>query len=133
MIVPREDREDLLLREWQMSQSTLSAAIRENIRAKNNRRQTVNNLGKMDKYEQMSESALRKIHRILRLKPSPSKIAAELTKQHLLAESQRHEIWLNLSDKLRSSSFSASPSPDPSPTPPSSSTSTLDPPTCEND
>jgi hypothetical protein len=124
MIMPREDREDLLLTEWQMSQSILSAAIRENIRAKNNRRQTVNNLGKMEKVEQMTESAFRKINRILRMRPNPSKVAAELTKQHLLAESQRNQIWLSVrNDSLESSSPSTSPSPTP---PPSSSKSTFD-------
>lgn len=57
MVLPRTVRQDMLREEWQVTQSQIAAAIRQNIKIKNQRRTTVNNLGKVtDKMEEKMES-----------------------------------------------------------------------------
>jgi phage shock protein A len=61
MALPRKVREEILKKEWGIPQTELAAAVRSTIKVKNQRRATVNNLGKADKAEEMMESAGRKM------------------------------------------------------------------------
>lgn len=79
--------------EWKVSQGQIAAAIRINIKAKNQRRRTVNNLGKMTKIEEIMESAQRKMKRAVTFQRRPSSRVAEMTKQHMAAEAQKEEMW----------------------------------------
>jgi hypothetical protein len=103
LVVPRAERQELLLEDWKVYQSCITAAIRSNIQAKNQRRQTVNNLGKATKFEELTESFHRKFKRALKREKRPSIIAADLERQHLAAEAQREELWLEVSQRDESS------------------------------
>lgn len=93
MVMPREERQEILMGEWKVAQGLIATAIRTNIKAKNQRRRTVNNLGKMTKVEEMMESAQRKLKRVVTLQRRPSSQVSEMTKQHMAAESQRDQLW----------------------------------------
>lgn len=64
-----------------MTQSQIAAVVRANVRIKNQRRATVNNLGKTAKLEEMFEKAYRKIIRTICLKKSTRKQLEELEQQ----------------------------------------------------
>jgi hypothetical protein len=102
LVVPRAERQELLIEDWKVYQSCITAAIRSNIQAKNQRRQTVNNLGKATKFEELTESFHRKFKRVLKREQRPSIIAAKLEMQHLAAEAQREELWLEVSQREES-------------------------------
>jgi hypothetical protein len=69
LVLTRQDREELLL-EWGATFQQIIEAIRANIKIKNQRRRTVNNLGTYDRWEEAMESASRKIKRtVLMQKP----------------------------------------------------------------
>jgi hypothetical protein len=78
MILPREVRHQMLRSEWDVSQAQIASAIRNNIKVKNQRRATVNNLGKAEKMEEFFESAGSKLKRGIMLKKSSTKQALEL-------------------------------------------------------
>ena len=102
LVIPRAERQELLIEDWKVYQSCVTAAIRSNIQAKNQRRQTVNNLGKATKFEELTESFHRKFKRALKREQRPSIIAAKLEMQHLAAEAQREELWLEVSQREES-------------------------------
>jgi len=57
MILPRDLRQRMLRKDWDITQSQIAAAVRTNIKVKNQRRTTVQNLGKSTKMEEAMESA----------------------------------------------------------------------------
>lgn len=57
MILPRDLRQRMLRKEWEVTQSQIASAVRTNIKVKNQRRTTVQNLGKSTKMEEAMESA----------------------------------------------------------------------------
>lgn len=57
MILPRDLRQRMLRKDWDVTQSQIAAAVRTNIKVKNQRRTTVQNLGKSTKVEEAMESA----------------------------------------------------------------------------
>ena len=63
----RAEREEILLN-WGIAFEDIIDSIRANIRVKNQRRQTVTNLGKVERLEEAFESATRKIKRALLLR-----------------------------------------------------------------
>ena len=65
MAMPREVREDILMDDCGFTRSQIAAAVRENIKVKQRRRRTVNNLGKVSKLEEAAESVSRKLKRVL--------------------------------------------------------------------
>jgi hypothetical protein len=70
LVLTRQDREELLL-EWGATFNQIIEAIRNNIKIKNQRRRTVQNLGTYDRWEEVIESAGRRIKRtVLMQKPS---------------------------------------------------------------
>jgi hypothetical protein len=65
MVLPRKVRFDMLRNEWEVSRSHIADAVRKCVKTKNQRRTTVNNLGKAPKMEQVMESLGRKVKRTL--------------------------------------------------------------------
>lgn len=66
MAIPRRIREDMLRYEWNASRKEITESIRRNVKVKNQRRTTINNLGKATKFEEVMESASRKLKRFVR-------------------------------------------------------------------
>lgn len=71
-VVPRKVRYQMLKEEWNVESSKIASAVRSNVKAKNQRKRTVNNLGKMERAEEIMESAGRKFGRALRGQKRPS-------------------------------------------------------------
>jgi hypothetical protein len=92
MVVPRDERTRMLVKEWNVPQLQVAAAVRRNIKVKSNRRQTVNNLGKVTKMEEAMESARRKITRTLTFQKSTSAQVETMTRKHLEAEAMRAKL-----------------------------------------
>ena len=73
LVLTRQDREELLL-EWGASFHEIIDAIRTNVRVKNQRRRTVNSIGTYDRWEEVMESAGRKIKRTLLMQKAASPV-----------------------------------------------------------
>lgn len=91
MVLPRDIRQSMLKKEWEVPQSQIAAAVRNNIKIKNQRRTTVNNLGKATKMEEMMENAGKKVMRGLLFRKSTSKQLAELDEQYKISMSGSSE------------------------------------------
>ena len=59
MVLPRDLRQRTLRKEWDVTQNQIAAAVRTNIKIKNQRRTTINNLGKSTKIEEAFDRARR--------------------------------------------------------------------------
>jgi hypothetical protein len=82
MLLPRSVRQEMLLKEWEVPRSQIASAVRTNIKVKNQRRQTVNNMSqKNEKIEKIVQSAGRKLKRTVLFKKKPSKEIQELQRQ----------------------------------------------------
>lgn len=81
MILPRDVRQSMLRKEWDVTQNQIAAAVRANIKAKNQRRATINNLGKATKMEELLESAQRKVKRGLFFQKPVSQQVEQLQEQ----------------------------------------------------
>jgi hypothetical protein len=88
MILPRDVRQSMLRKEWGITQSQIASAVRTNIKVKNQRRTTVNNLSKSSRVEEAFENATRKVMKGLLLK-NTNKELDKLEKQAKEAEKQR--------------------------------------------
>lgn len=64
LVLNRQRREELL-QYWQIPIPEIVDAIRSNLKAKNQRRQTITNLGKVEKIEEAFENATKKLKRVL--------------------------------------------------------------------
>lgn len=94
----------MLINDWKLSQKCVADAIRKNIRAKNQRRRTVNNLSTLEILRvsaELAESLRRKLYRAILFQKRPSHVAEELERQHLAAERQREELWRLISIQER--------------------------------
>lgn len=91
MILPRDVRQSMLRKEWDISQSQIAAAVRANIKIKNQRRTTVNNLSKSSRVEEAFENATRKVMKGLLLR-NTTKELDKLEKQAKMAEEQKKEL-----------------------------------------
>jgi len=89
MIIPRDVRQRMLRKEWEVTQAQIAASVRANIKAKNQRRATINNLNKATKMEELLESASRKVKRSLFFQPSVSKQVEQLNEQMNALETVR--------------------------------------------
>lgn len=87
MVLPRTVRQQMLRSEWNVSQSQIAAAVRNNIKVKNQRRATVNNLGKATKMEELLENCSKKVKRGLFLQKSVTREVEEMTRK--LEEAER--------------------------------------------
>jgi len=99
MVLPRDVRQRMLRREWDVSQQQIAAAVRTNIKVKNQRRATVNNLGKATKMEEALESCTRKLKRGVFFKKSTSQQVQELD--------QKVEMALKARKQMQASQFYA--------------------------
>lgn len=97
LLLSREEREYLLLDEWEVPRTQITEAIRSTIRTKNQRRTTVTNLTKSPILDEVMESVGRKWKRALSFQKRPSIQAASLMEQHLAAQAQRCDIITNTS------------------------------------
>ena len=95
MVVPRTVRERMLRKEWDIPQRMIADAVRHNIKIKNQRRATVNNLDKADKVEEIMEAAGKKLMRGLLLKKSTAQQVAELERQCEQAKHVKKQSELN--------------------------------------
>jgi len=86
LILSREEREALLLN-WGASFHDIIEAVRSNLKIKNQRRQTVTNLGKVERIEEAFESATRKLKSALMLRRSTGNKVKRLQEQANLAQS----------------------------------------------
>uniref|UniRef100_A0A7S4EEK0 Uncharacterized protein n=1 Tax=Pseudo-nitzschia australis TaxID=44445 RepID=A0A7S4EEK0_9STRA len=86
LILTREEREALLLN-WGASFHDIVEAVRSNLKIKNQRRQTVTNLGKVERIEEAFESATRKLKSALMLRRSTGNKVKRLQEQANLAQS----------------------------------------------
>ena len=91
MILPRDVRQAMLRKEWGVTQSQIASAVRTNIKVKNQRRTTVNNLSKSTRVEEAFENATRKVMKGLLLK-NTNKEFDKLEKQARQAEEQRKKL-----------------------------------------
>ena len=96
MVLPRKLRSEMLKKDWAITQRQIAEAVRRNVKIKNQRRTTVNNLGKASKMEQMFESFARKVKRTLLFQKSVSKQVKELEAKHNEAQRIRKQRMLNL-------------------------------------
>ncbi|CAB9504362.1 expressed unknown protein [Seminavis robusta] len=94
MILPRSIRMEMLRKEWDVSRGQIAGAVRRGIRAKNQRRTTLGNLGKTEKVEEMIEGATKTLLKTLFLRKSTSKRAKELGEQIQKVNNQRAQIVL---------------------------------------
>mmetsp|Transcript_14837 Transcript_14837/g.34354 ORF Transcript_14837/g.34354 Transcript_14837/m.34354 type:complete len:644 (-) Transcript_14837:1758-3689(-) len=86
LILNREAREAVLL-SWGASFHDIVEAVRSNLKIKNQRRQTVTNLGKVERIEEAFESATRKLKSALMLRRSTGNKVKRLQEQANLAQS----------------------------------------------
>jgi hypothetical protein len=94
MILPRDVRQRMLRQEWDISQSQIASVVRCNIKIKNQRRSTVNNLDKATRMEELMENAGRLVIRGLFLKKSTRKQVEDLERQMEDARRARAEHQL---------------------------------------
>jgi hypothetical protein len=96
MVLPRSVRDHMLRQEWGIGRQEIAAAVRANIRTKNQRRATVNNLSSKGSQamEELLEKTGRKLMRGLLLKKSTSQQVAELEEQYQRAERLRKQAFL---------------------------------------
>jgi hypothetical protein len=90
MVLSREIRDSMLRTEWDVSRAEIAAAIRETIKVKNQRRQTVQNLNK-DKVEEIFEGASKKIFRSLLFKSSTTQELDLLNQQYNAVQELRQQ------------------------------------------
>lgn len=86
LVLSREEREALLLN-WGASFHDIIESVRANLKIKNQRRQTVTNLGKIERIEEAFESATRKLKSALMLRRSTGNKVKRLQEQANLAQS----------------------------------------------
>lgn len=81
MVLPRDVRQRILRQDWDVTQHQITAAVRANIKIKNQRRQTVTNLDKHSKVEELLENAGRSFVRKIMFKKSTRKEMQDLEKK----------------------------------------------------
>ncbi|CAJ1946309.1 unnamed protein product [Cylindrotheca closterium] len=94
MVLPRKLRSEMLKKDWAISQRQIAEAVRRNVKIKNQRRTTVNNLGKASSFEVTFEKLTRKIKRTLMFQKSVSKQCKELEMKHNEAQRLRKQQML---------------------------------------
>jgi hypothetical protein len=99
MVLPRKVRQDMLKRDWDVKQSDIASAVRMNIKIKNQRKATVNNLGKATKMELLFESAGRKLKRMMTLKKTTTEQVKDLEESMNAAQRRRSQIKLQVQMK----------------------------------
>lgn len=91
MVLSRTERQRLLLN-WGASGPEVVDSIRANIRVKNQRRRTVNNLGTYDKIEEKLQNVSRKLKYALLLQTPTSQVVRRLQSEHERVVNNQHGI-----------------------------------------
>lgn len=97
MVIPRTVRHDMLRLEWEVSQKDIAEAVRQNVKVKNQRRTTVNNLGRASNMEAMMENVGGKLKRTFSFKKSLNKEVKDLENKHKEANRMRQQQLLERS------------------------------------
>ncbi|MGK3737997.1 MAG: hypothetical protein ACI90V_004844 [Bacillariaceae sp.] len=92
MVLPRDVRHEILRREWDASNKEIADSVRRNVKIKNQRKTTINNLDKATKLEEVIESASRKIRRFVTGKKSINKQVKDLEEQIDLTNHRRSKL-----------------------------------------
>lgn len=92
----------MLRREWDIPQKNIAESVRRNVRTKNQRKATVNNLGKASKVEELMESTGRKVKRFLTFQPPISVQVKKLEAQANEAQRRRSQLAL---EKIMASEY----------------------------
>ena len=85
---------NMLRQEWDITQREIAESVRRNVKIKNQRKATVNNLGKATKVEEVLESTGRKIRRMITFKPPISAQVKKLEEQVNEAQRRRSQLAL---------------------------------------
>lgn len=104
MVIPRRMREDMLCVEWNTSRKEITESVRRNVRIKNQRRTTINNLGRATKFEEVMESASRKLKRFVKGEKSVRKQVKDLEER--IDETNRRRSKLIYLDQSMSQGMS---------------------------
>lgn len=115
MVLPRKVRHDMLRREWDVPNKYVAEAVRRNVKVKNQRKATVNNLGKATKMEEALESVSRKLKRIIFLQKPVHQQVKILEKK--LDDAQRRRSQLVL-ERAMAGEYSEGGTEESSPVPP---------------
>ena len=94
MVLPRTLRQKMLRTEWGVSQKDIAESVRRNVQVKNQRKATVNNIGKAPKLEEFVESVSRKFKRFVKFQPPVSAQVKRL--EEMTNEAQRRRSQLAL-------------------------------------
>jgi septal ring factor EnvC (AmiA/AmiB activator) len=92
MVLPRAVRHKMLRREWDASNQEIAESVRRNVKIKNQRKTTINNLDKATKLEEALESARRKLRRFVTGEKSIKKQVKDLEKQIDLTNRRRSKL-----------------------------------------
>ena len=99
-MLPRDVRFKMLTQEWEVSRKDCANATRESLKVKNQRRQTVRNMGKVNpKMEEAMENVGKKFKRTLSFKKKTSAeveqmmVEAELAQSYLAALAAKEYQW----------------------------------------
>lgn len=96
MVLPRKVRHDILRKEWDVRQKDIAEAVRRNVKVKNQRKATVNNLNKAPKMEEALESLSRKLKRIATFSKPVSAQVRQLDQQMEKVMRQRSKMRLDI-------------------------------------
>jgi len=96
MVLPRKVRQDMLKKEWGVTQRQIADSVRNNVKVKNQRIATVNNLGKATKVEEAMESASRKLRRLITFQKPVSIQVKDLEAKVNEANRRRSQLKLEL-------------------------------------
>mmetsp|Transcript_15750 Transcript_15750/g.43508 ORF Transcript_15750/g.43508 Transcript_15750/m.43508 type:complete len:165 (-) Transcript_15750:482-976(-) len=96
MVLPRAIRQSMLKADWGVQQHQIARSVRKIVRVKNQRRSTVNNLGKATRVEEVWESFCRKLKRILTLQKPVSAQVEDLESQIDQVQKQRAQQRLSI-------------------------------------
>jgi hypothetical protein len=98
MILPRSVRQEMLRKEWNITQAQIASSVRNNVKIKNQRRMTISNLGKASVVEERMESISRGLKRGLFLRKSTDKQVRELEAKVDEAERMRAKLYIDCLD-----------------------------------
>jgi hypothetical protein len=90
LMLGRKERQEMLLEEWGIPEHDVVNAIRRNIKVKNQRRRTLNNIGRVSNMEEALESVGKKLKETVLRK---EKTKAERLYKASLLQNQRVESW----------------------------------------
>ncbi|GKY94709.1 hypothetical protein MPSEU_000436400 [Mayamaea pseudoterrestris] len=93
MCLPRSVRQEMLRKDWDVTQTQIANAVRNNIKVKNQRRVTVSNLGKAAKFEEILERTQRSLKRGLFFQKSTTQQAEDLRRRAEDMERLRAEVY----------------------------------------